>query len=74
MLVAEGTTGQTVDGGTIDQTVDGGTTGQILGLAVLQVRVMDGEPEASFFFKGDKLYPKRLLGEAELPLARIQVH
>lgn len=47
--------------------------GDVSTLPVVQVRVMDGEPEGSFFYKGDKLYPRTLLGEAELPLARIQV-
>lgn len=42
--------------------------------ATLQLRVYDGEPEGALCFSGGKLYPKRLLGQADLALSHIEVH
>lgn len=33
----------------------------------------DGEPEGALCFSGGKLYPKKLLGQADLHLAHIEV-
>jgi hypothetical protein len=41
--------------------------------ATLQLRVFDGEPEGGLCLSSGQLYPKRLLGAADLHLSHIEV-
>ncbi len=41
--------------------------------ATLQLRVYDGEPEGALCFSSGQLYPKKLLGQADLRVSHIQV-
>ena len=41
--------------------------------ATLQLRVFDGEPEGGLCLSSGQLYPKRLLGAADLHLSHIEL-
>ncbi len=41
--------------------------------ATLRLRVYDGEPEGALCFGRRQLYPKKLLGQADLHVANLQV-